>query len=207
MLFATGLTIQIAGFTALDITIPPLLDKPFRIFRAIGRFGWAASYLIILGALVVVMCIEKKTFAYLLIGVACLFQLLDVQNAHCSSKIRSFNSLEQQPDLLPLAVFLQDYKKHWNGEVYKIANSLELEAFQREDAVLAKFGARMFSSTHSARQSYSQVQRAQIQTVEMLIQRRPALYVITQDRSDLVPKEGFMAIKHRGFVVGVFLSR
>jgi len=203
LLAATGLTIQIAGFTLLDISIPTPLDKPFRAFRAIGRFGWGTSCLIILGSLVIVFDMKNRSVVFLLITAACLLQLLDVRSVREKSMVRSASSLEQHSDLIPLTNFLHN-SIHWNREVYKIVSPLELEALMQEDAVLAKLGARFFTTTHSARQSSQRIIQVEFQTMEALKQRRQAFYIVASNRAALIPKEGFKAIRYRNFIVGGF---
>lgn len=203
LLAATGLTLQIAGFLILDIPVPPPLDKPFRIFRAIGRFGWGASYLMILGSLIMVSHMKNKAIVNLLIVAACLLQMLDVTIARQHTQVQSAVLLEDQPHLIPLVNFLHD-SASWNKEVFKIANPLELESLMQEDAIFAKAGARAFSMVHSARQSPLWLLQAQDQAMVALKQRRQAIYIIASNRLDLIPEAGFEAFRYRNFIVGRF---
>lgn len=171
---ATGLSLYIWGIPLVDIPLPTPLDKPFRTFRAIGRFGWSATFLLLTGSLLLVTR-QRGRLGPVLVGLACLLQLADIANARHHSLIRPFGHLEQQPGLSELDRFLKQHAD-WNRQVYKLADSRELESFQLIDALLARQGAR-FNITHSARQSPDAVTRAGQKAKQALADGTPGLYV------------------------------
>ena len=171
---ATGLSLYIWGVPLVDIHLPTPLDKPFRAFRAIGRFGWSATFLLLTGSLLLVAR-QRGRLGPVLAGLACLLQLADIANVRHYSLIRPFDPLEQQPGLSELDRFLKQHAD-WNRQVYKLADSRELESFQLIDALLAKQGAR-FNITHSARQSPDAVTRANQTAHQALAAGAPGLYV------------------------------
>lgn len=204
LLAATGLSLHLFGHTFFDIPLAPPWDKPLRTFRAIGRFGWATTYLLIISALYLCMRVNNRSITILL-WLACILQLADIANAHRHSLIRPYRHLEQQPELSGLNQFIQQHATHWNGQVYKLADPLELESLQLADALLAKHGAR-FSITHSARQSPLAVQQANLLAREALLKNRPGIYLVSARHASLLPSAPMHAIQHKNYSIYFMLN-
>ena len=195
---ATGLSLQLGGHTLFDLPISSPWDKPFRTFRAVGRFGWAASYLLIIASVCLIASWRSRWSAWILC-IACALQVADVANAHRYTVVQPFTRLEQQPTMSALNDFLRHNADHWNREVYKLADFPELEALQPADALLAKYGAR-FSATHSARQSQTEIQQQNEAVAADLAQRKPGLYVIGPAHRAEVSVNMATALQVRGYL-------
>ncbi|MGY8526640.1 DUF6311 domain-containing protein [Paracidovorax citrulli] len=192
LIFATGLSLHVWGHTVADVTVPPPFDKPFRAFRAIGRFGWPASYLLIVASVVLVASVRAR-WATVLLLVACVLQLADVAGMPPHSMVQPERHLEAQPRLAPLARFIDEHGERWNGQVYKFGRFEDFEALQFEDAVLAKRGAR-FSITHSGRQSAAFIDEANRLAEGALAGRQPGLYVIPASMAREIALDGVPAL-------------
>ena len=195
---ATGLSVQIFGHTFLDLPLASPWDKLFRTFRAIGRFGWAASYLLIIASVCLIVSWRSR-WAVGLLCVASVLQLADVANAHHYTLIQPFSRLAQQPSLSDLDLYVKQHAGQWNHQVYKLANGQELESLQLDDGLLAQYGAR-FAITHSARQSAAEVQQANDATLAALAQNQPGLYIISPTLRERVSVNLKGALQSQGFL-------
>jgi len=198
LVVATGLSVQIFGHTLLDLPLASPWDKLFRTFRAIGRFGWAASYLLIIAS-VCLIASWRSPWAVGLLCVASAMQLADVANAHHYTLIQPYSRLAQQPSLSDLDTYVKQHAGQWNRQVYKLANGQELESLQLDDGLLAQYGAR-FAITHSARQSAAEVQQANDATLAALAQNQPGLYIISPTLRERVSVNLKGALQSQGFL-------